>query len=258
LASLRGDPPRIVLMDQNEDGRLCSVVDTWSRSLRLEHVIIPPRGVSQARNAGIACLREETLVAFPDDDCCYEPTTLQDAEEAFASDQRVDTLISHWYGIGEPPPSRSKGNALRQVGPILALRQSPTYTLFFRRSAIIRAGSFDETLGPGGGTPWLCGEDADFLLRAGAQAGTAAFAPRVRVSHPRIDVGAVSEKAYGYGRGRMRVLHKHHLPLWFQVASILHPLMCCVTPSAGVRRFRWHLFRGRLREWMQPHRLGTV
>lgn len=255
LAGLAGDTPRIVLVDQNADGRLDGTVAAWAGRLRLEHLVVPPRGVSQARNAGIAQLRDEPFVAFPDDDCRYLPDTLIQAEAAFAALPTAEALISSWHGLDEPPPPPpAKADPVLR-GRITSLRQSPTYTLFFRRTAIARAQSFDETMGPGGGTPWLCGEDADFLLRAGGLDGRAGYAPLVRVSHPRVESAGDAAKAYGYGRGRMRVLRKHGFPWWFELASIVHPLVGCLGAGAAMRRFRWHLARGRLHEWLHPHRL---
>jgi glycosyltransferase involved in cell wall biosynthesis len=254
LVTLEGAAPRILLMDQNEDGRLASVVAAWAPRLRLEHHVIPPRGVSQARNAGLALLTDEPFVAFPDDDCSYEPDALRMAEAVFARHSDVDALISAWSDFAEILPAASGEPAIQRCTRIMALRQSPTYTLFFRRAGIARARDFDETLGPGGGSPWLCGEDADFLLRAGGPEPRIASAPAVRVHHPRVHTVGDAQKAYGYGRGRMRVLAKHAYPWWFQVLSILHPLALCASRSSAERRFRWHLFRGRLAEWVAPHR----
>lgn len=254
LAALAGPAPRILLMDQNEDGRLAPVVGAWMARLRLEHHVIPPRGVSQARNAGLELLADEPFVAFPDDDCTYEPDALHQAEAAFARCAGSDALISAWSDFTEPLPAVAGEPVVERCSRISALRQSPTYTLFFRRAGIVRAGEFDERLGPGGGSPWLCGEDADYLLRAGGPGCRIGRTAAIRVHHPRVHTVGDAGKAFGYGRGRMRVLAKHSYPWWFQVLSILHPLLLCASPSRAERRFRWHLFRGRLVEWLAPHR----
>lgn len=254
LARLHSENLRIILVDQNTDGRLEAIVATWAGRLQINHLITLPRGVSHARNIGLAHLGDAEFVAFPDDDCRYEPDTLVEAERAFAADANAQVLISNWYGIDTPRPPAPAKNHPRQTGQIGALRQSPTYTLFFRRSAVDLAGGFDESLGPGGGTPWLCGEDADYLLRAGALANHCRRAPAVLVSHPQVEFTGHAGKAHGYGRGRMRVLRKHSFPLWFQLASIIQPLLQSVLSSGHARRFRWHLFRGRLHEFIAPYR----
>lgn len=252
LGAIVGPAPRILLMDQNEDGRLIPIAEAWKKRLRLEHHVIPPRGVSQARNAGLALLADEPFVAFPDDDCTYEPDALHQAEAAFASCTGIDALISAWSDFTEPLPPAAP--VIEPCTRISALRQSPTYTLFLRRSGVVRAGEFDESLGPGGGSPWLCGEDADYLLRAGGPSCRIGRAAAIRVHHPRVHTVGDAGKAFGYGRGRMRVLAKHAFPWWFQVLSIVHPLLLSASPSSAERRFRWHLFRGRLVEWLTPHR----
>jgi glycosyltransferase involved in cell wall biosynthesis len=243
-----------MLIDQNEDDRLAAMAGAWASRLRLERIVVPPRGVSQARNAGLARLQGESFIAFPDDDCCYEPDTLLAAEAVFERFSAVDVLIGDWSGIDERFPSIAANADVRFCNRYTVLRRSPTYALFFRRSAVDRVDSFDETLGPGGGTPWLCGEDTDYLLRAGGVGARTAFIPAVRVRHPNVEVAGAADKAFGYGRGRMRVLAKHCYPRWFQVASVIHPLVRCITRDRGARRFRWHLFRGRILEWLRPYR----
>ncbi len=257
LANLEGVPPRVILVDQNTNGCLHGLVAQWAGALPLEHLVIPPRGVSQARNAGLALLRDEPFVAFPDDDCIYAPDVLPSAEAAFRSCGEAEVLISAWSAIDEALPPQPLNPRPKLCGRFSALRQSPTYTLFFRRSAIARARGYDESLGPGGGTPWLCGEDADYLLRAGGPRVQIAFAPGIRVQHPKVETSGMAAKAFGYGRGRMRVLKKHQFPLWFQLLSILHPLVLIAIEAPHTWLFRWHLFRGRLHEWLHPHPVAT-
>ena len=257
LAHASSDPPpRVVLVDQNQDGRLDGVVATWSSQLPLERIVMRPQGVSAARNAGLARIADEPFVAFPDDDCFFEPMTLTAVEAAFAARPDADVVIGTLHEpeqAASPSPALDAG-ALSQPTRIGLLRGSGMPLLFFRRSAVAAAGSFDLTLGPGGGTPWLCGEDADFLLAAVAAGKRAMRSRAARVFHPPVAAGGSPAKAHGYGRGRIRLLRKHGYPWWFVLLSVFHPLTGCVLARPAVRRFRWHLFRGRLREWLRPHR----
>jgi glycosyltransferase involved in cell wall biosynthesis len=257
LAQLYGVSFRTVLVDQNGDDRLRSIVDQWSHKLEIEHLKVEARGVSRARNDGLLRCCDAEFVAFPDDDCRYEPDTLIQAERAFAECSQAEILVSNWYELNAQRPSLhgKKNIRLHQLNRLTVLKQSPTYTLFFRRSAIKRAGFFDESLGPGSGTPWLCGEDADYLLRSGGLINLAWRAPSVMVSHPLVEFAGSPNKAYGYGRGRMRVLRKHAFPLWFVLASVFHPLFSSLFSLGYARKFRWHLFLGRLREWVKPFHL---
>lgn len=246
---------RVILVDQNQDDRLAPIVRDFDQQFRIDHLRIPPHGLSQARNVGLAALQDESLIAFPDDDCCYEKETLSQAAKALASSPDVEAIIGAWYPIGDAPPTTSSPTVYRLIDRFRIFASSPSYTLFFKRSAINAAGSFDETLGLGTSTPWISSEDSDYLLRAGGLRDAVAFTSDVRVFHPRVDgsTAGFEAKAFGYGRGRMRILRKHHYPLWFQILNILHPLVMAMLSPPAVRRFRWHLFRGRLHEWLRPY-----
>jgi glycosyltransferase involved in cell wall biosynthesis len=260
LVDQQGQSLRVILVDQNQDGRLEPIVQDYRDRLRIDHIRTLPRGVSQARNVGLSVLRDESLVAFPDDDCCYEQATLPNATSHFEANPAIAAIIGAWYPIGETYPPKPVPTRVRYVGRFQAIGVSSTITLFFRRSAIDAINGFDETLGPGAGTPWSSSEDTDYFLRAAGLKGAVTLTNDVRVFHPRVDgsTPGFETKAYGYGRGRMRILRKHNYPLWFQLANILHPLLAAMLSPPAVRRFRWHLFRGRLHEWLKPYQQPNI
>jgi Glycosyl transferase family 2 len=245
---------RILIVDQNLDDRLLPVLAKFDH-LEIEHIKTEPKGLSNARNIGLGYLQEEQFVAFPDDDCCYERSTLGDVTAAFIDSPNVDAIITEWCGLDEHHSSPAlSSQSLAAVSRYGALQRSPSYTLFFRRSAIEAAGEFDESLGVGTSTPWISGEDSDFLLRAGALVGRAARAPSIWVRHPLSTERWPIGRAYGYGRGRTQTLRKHRFPLWFQIAMVMHPLIGVVSPGTDHRAAKWNFFRGRLREFLRPYR----
>ena len=61
---------RVLLVDQNPDDRLAPIVGR-PRSFELVR-LRSERGLSRARNAALDRIQAD-LVAFPDDDCSYEP-----------------------------------------------------------------------------------------------------------------------------------------------------------------------------------------
>jgi Glycosyl transferase family 2 len=204
-------------------------------------VLTSERGLSRARNRGLKELTAD-LVAFPDDDCCYEADTLARVAERFAQQPHLDILVGAQTPFGVPckrmpdSPMRLDRKNVWAVGMSSAL--------FFRAAAVDRIGIFDPQLGVGSGTPFLSGEETDFLLR-GMKAGLAGiFDPSVPVRHPSEEesgggrMSATTGRGYGMGMGAVLRRHSYHWSwaLW----SSVRPLI-----GAGVARVRGK------REWAE-------
>jgi hypothetical protein len=160
-------------------------------------------------------------------------------------------------GVQGQSPCRGTGAApLRLVNRYAAFRRSGTIVQFYRKQCVEAVGPFDERLGPGTGLPYGCGEDTDYLLRALA-AGFGVYRARsVVVRHAPFAVRdpGIGAKIEAYARGRMYLLRKHSLPLWFVLANIAWPLLCipgeCLRECRAVARFRRRMFSARLASFM--------
>ncbi len=114
-------------------------------------------------------------------------------------------------------------------------------------------GNFDETLGPGTGLPWGCGEDTDYLLRVNAAGFSVARCNAIRVYHPKPDMAdpTLIPKMHAYGLGRMYLLRKHCFPMWFRLANVVYPLLRLPLDLPrhgwGAARYRAAMFLGRCR-----------
>ena len=80
---------RVVVVDQNGDGRLDDLVARYGNACHIEHLKVPAVGVSAARNVGLTRLADAELVAFPDDDCFYDPLTLANAVGTGVADDKA-------------------------------------------------------------------------------------------------------------------------------------------------------------------------
>ena len=157
----------VVVVDQNDDGMLDALIDQWSKVFSIVHLKPGKVGVSVARNIGMENLSDSQYVAFPDDDCFYFSETLQRVEDAFQANDHVDCLVASWLSESDASCLPYSGERLEVTGsPQNTLRATPTHVHFYRNTDHFRTCRFDPQLGPGGGTPWLCGEDSDFLLLA--------------------------------------------------------------------------------------------
>ena len=237
----------VLIADQNPPGFLQPIIDAYAQSLRIRVVQVPNKGVSQARNA-LLPFATGTYVAFPDDDCCYEPDTLHEVQDFFATHLHVHVIQATWSAPGScrntvlPPDSLGTRYSI--------FKRGETYVQFFRKAAVDRIGPFDPVIGPGTGLPYGCGEDTDYLLRAIEAGLTVMHVPSVHVRHNEVDVVAARgniQKIASYAIGRMYLLHKHDLPLWFQLFNIAFPLLRIPVEGFAAIRYRMAMFRARLK-----------
>jgi glycosyltransferase involved in cell wall biosynthesis len=217
---------RIWLADQNPPGFLDEALAEFAH-LPITRMRMPPCGPSVARNRLLAQAAGD-VVAFPDDDCFYATDTLDKALGFFSRNPEYGAVLARWSepetAPGRPEASDTK---VQQVTRRSAFWRGPTFVHFYRHQAVRTVGDFDETLGPGSGTPWGCGEDTDYLLRVMEAGFPVARVNAIRVYHPAPDMTdpALSRKGYSYGLGRMRVLKKHGFSMPFRLANVVYPLL---------------------------------
>lgn len=204
---------QVIIADQNEDDRVDKILRELALGVEVEHVKLPPIGVSAARNAVLGRIKYE-IVAFPDDDCLYYADTLKQVKSIFNSHPEIDILLGG-------------GNHDGRVGKYRLFHHGEMYLQFYRFEAVKTIGEFDTELGPGAKTDTCFGgDDSDYLAR-GAIAGLTILRDKsIRVFHPPQDTASFSrEKIIGYGRTRMAVLKKNSYPFWFYYLNIAFPII---------------------------------
>ena len=239
---------QVILVDQNQPGYLDETIGPHEATLDMEVVAAKPLGVSAARNLGLERARGD-VVGFPDDDCRYIPQTIERVVHLFGADSRMDGLIVAW---GDDPSRGKRTRAMEPVTPTGAFRHAGALVQFYRREAVTDV-RFDPSLGPGTGLPYGCGEDTDFLLQVLGHGARVFRTDELLVCHAAPspeDVGLVP-KTQAYARGRMHLLRKHGFPLWFMVANILYPLVRLGLEGPKAWNYRWAMFVGRLKAFLQ-------
>jgi glycosyltransferase involved in cell wall biosynthesis len=216
----------VIVADQNADDRVrpfFAPLVASGRSVR--HIRLEAPNLSAARNAGLAAATGD-IVAFPDDDCWYEPDTIERVSRTFASNRALDGLAACWQEAAS-----LKGEA---AGPITsdAMRQFrggnvASITLFLRRTVVLAAGGFDERIGVG---RWYgSAEETDLVLslldkgacierRGDIAVHHAVTAPKTRPWAQQF----ASERHRARGTGALYA--KHRLPLWVVGRGLLAPL----------------------------------
>jgi glycosyltransferase involved in cell wall biosynthesis len=214
----------LIVVDQNSADVLSPILAPYRDRFPIRHLHIgKPIGAVAARNLGAMHMQGEIL-AFPDDDCWYDPDHLQRVANLLRDHDDWDGLTSNVHG--------QEFYYAKHAGRVTRYRvwwQGPEFTLFFRKSLVDTIGPMDETLGPGAQTPWGAGEAADWLMTAVEHGSCVAYRPELRVHHPgplnnpRSDA-AEAKCVYGYSMGKGHVCHKHHLPFWYVLYLAARPM----------------------------------
>lgn len=169
IASVRNQTlvcAEILLIDDGSDDSTEVTVRRIAKqsSVDIRYIYQEHRGVSAARNRGIAEARYN-LLCFLDSDDCWDPRKLE--LQLTAMKQAPDYLISHtkeiWYRRGSRVNQKKKhapphGDIFERALAMCVVGMS---TVMARRELFIRYGLFDEAM--------PCCEDYDLWLRVGRQ-----------------------------------------------------------------------------------------
>jgi GT2 family glycosyltransferase len=226
----------VVLVDQNPDDRLANLIESFSPQFTIRH-IRSARGLSRARNNGIATAAGDIL-CFPDDDCWYEPDTLEVAARLLADHPDLAIVTGRTLdSLGMSSVSPTGGHSLA-ITRWNYLRCGNSNSIFARRAALADIGGFDEDLGVGASSPFQSGEEADFLLRALSAGKGLRYFPELVVHHDQVtsEYGPRQvERARKYGRGFGALMRKQRFPLIYVGYRLFRPTASWLAALARLR-----------------------
>jgi glycosyltransferase involved in cell wall biosynthesis len=261
LADQGHDDSELVVVDQNEDSRLDGILAATKLPFPIMH-LRSKSGLSHARNVGLAAATGN-IITFPDDDCWYPMGLLARVVSEFRSCPSVDGLTGRSEdGQGQA----SGGNFSRAQGQVNlnnVWKRGISYTIFLRSSVCSVVGSFDEELGVGTHTPFVSGEETDYLIRTVKLGFNIQYLPDLVVFHPNpvLYNSNHCSKAFRYGVGMGRVLSKHRYKLSFNLYTILRPIggVLLSLLALRIRKAVYHLAiaRGRVYGLWSSSRLAS-
>ncbi len=219
LTELSLAPDEIVVVDNASDGDATRLVATEAG---VTYVFEPQRGLSHARNTGIASTSSD-IVAFTDDDVVVHPDWLSRLLAGFWSESvmSVTGLVLPASLDGEAERAFEDvvggfGQGFREAefGPewmeqrrrhsAAVWKIGAGASVAFRRSAFDRVGGFDERLGAGAAG---CSEDSELWYRLLAGGWRCRYEPSAVAHHfHRDDVAALRSQMRQYMRGHMAAL----------------------------------------------------
>jgi hypothetical protein len=237
-------PTRLLVVDQNLDDRLGSIVDAFEDHLDVVRLRSEP-GVSRACNVALRHVTAEgvarALAAHPD----------WDAVSGMCCD-----------GSGRPTQLRWDRTAgLVDRGNIF--RRAIGVTMFMRRSLVESLGDWDESFGPrptGDGTIRGGSEDGEYILRALTGGFRIGYEPSIKVFHAEIQLPVrdknAMRKAYYYGVDHTRLLRHYGYPGWYpawrSAQLIAGSGYFLARGEPGRARFYGAMARGRLAGMFRP------
>ena len=225
----------IVVDNDPSSGRVAAVVAEVDHQ-RLRYVAQPLRGLSFARNAGVAASRG-CIVAFTDDDAVPDVTWVSTIASVFGESPAIEavtglvvpmelqTPAQHWFEefasfdkgyrrqIWHTRKSHQGLGALGDRGeggpafPFAAGTVGSGNNMAFRRDVLDAIGGFDVALGAG--TPSGGGEDLDAFVEVLLGGGVIVYEPNAVVRHRhRRELGDLESQARAYGSGLSAMLAK--------------------------------------------------
>lgn len=168
----------LIVIDQNHDGNIDHILQTFAACLDIMHVKVNFTGAALARDYGIA-LAKGDIVAFPDDDCVYDKRVLEQVVLEFARRRKMAILVTGSYDFSDT--RFSTGVNSRRAGYFSRLNMmGAEFTQFFALDRVDRQQFY---LDPdfGVGSKYAGAEGFELLYRLLRAGNKAYYTPKIKI-----------------------------------------------------------------------------
>lgn len=183
----------LIIIDQNQDGKIDAIVESYKDCFAVRHVKVDFVGNARARDYGID-LAQGRIVAFPDDDCAYHQDVLKDVVAEFNKRKNLSILVAGSYDLSSNRFSVGVNSHKAQYFSRFQM-MGVEFTQFFDRDKIDRE-QFHLDHDFGIGSKYSGAEGFELLYRLLRAGSTAFYTPEIKIYHPDKD-------HYKLGTGRM-------------------------------------------------------
>lgn len=167
----------VIVIDQNRDSLIDSCVLNYkNKGLRINHIKIGQMNLSHARNVGLKYVEEE-IVAFPDDDCWYDPDTLEKVMLRFNLMPDTPVIFGNWVEKKLP----HKEHFVLRKDWFQLNHVASSITIFIKRDLFQLVGAFDTRFGVG---QYIgAGEETDLIFRVFLNGQKIFYDPLITLHH---------------------------------------------------------------------------
>ncbi|TLS51997.1 glycosyltransferase family 2 protein [Paenibacillus antri] len=183
-----------VVVISQENHEIVSEILKAFRELRIVHLRLDKRGLSYARNHGIAQANGE-IILLSDDDCWYHSKSLEIIVTEFLKNVELDILLTKIHDFDQDIPYKKYSYKKTKIKSKYSLLSKSSIEIAYKKG--YDAFLFDEKFGLG--ATFSCCEEIDFLITNFDNNKTFFYVPEVTVFHPKKRIENRQERVIAKG-----------------------------------------------------------
>lgn len=238
----------IIIADQNDEIDLKPLVTKYSKSLNINHLKIPSKGLSNARNLALEVSSGE-IIAFPDDDCEYYPNTLEQVDALFQENPSCEIFLGRIVDENGVNILRNWKKFPFQITKNNFYLNQSSITIFSKKNCL----RFDTSIGLG--AFFGSSEDADYVFQALNKNLKILYNPNIKVFHPETTKNIHKSKSYGLGFGAfckknfsLKIFLWMFFSLFYHISKLL---FSCITFNSPESRLNFVNIKYRIKGFLE-------